>query len=54
MCGACGKNCPVNAISKDKGKNHMICSEFLDKTAEKCKPSAISCSFVLDDPAATS
>ncbi|MHB9095488.1 MAG: ATP-binding protein [Eubacteriales bacterium] len=38
MCGACVKNCPVNAISIDKGKNHMICSDFLDKTAEKYKP----------------
>ncbi len=38
MCGGCGKNCPVNAISIDKGKNHAICSEFLDKTAEKHKP----------------
>ena len=24
MCGACVKNCPVNAISLDKGKNHAI------------------------------
>lgn len=38
MCGACVKNCPVNAISIDRGKNHMICSDFLDKTAEKYKP----------------
>lgn len=38
MCGACGKNCPVNAISIDKGKNHRICSDFLDKTAQKYKP----------------
>lgn len=38
MCGSCGKHCPVNAISIDKGKNHMICSNFLDKTAEKYKP----------------
>jgi len=38
MCGACVKNCPVNAISIEKGKNHIICSEFLDKTAEKYKP----------------
>lgn len=37
-CGACVKNCPVNAISMDKGKNHEICSAFLDKTAEKYKP----------------
>jgi len=38
MCGACGKNCPVNAISLDKGKNHVICSAFLERTAEKYKP----------------
>ncbi|MDF2505439.1 4Fe-4S binding protein [Clostridium sp.] len=38
MCGACAKNCPVNAISIDKGKNHIICSNFIDKTAEKHKP----------------
>jgi len=38
MCGACVKNCPVNAISLDKGKNHELCSEFLNKTAKKYKP----------------
>lgn len=38
MCGSCVKNCPVNAISIDEGKNHIICSNFLDGTAEKYKP----------------
>lgn len=38
MCGACVNNCPVNAISIDNGKNHIICSEFLNRTAEKYKP----------------
>lgn len=38
MCGACVKNCPANAISIDKGKNHILCSDFLDKTIEKYKP----------------
>jgi epoxyqueuosine reductase len=38
MCGACVKKCPVNAISIENGKDHMICSKFLDKTAEKYKP----------------
>jgi len=38
MCGACAKNCPVNAISLENGKNHSICCKFLDITAEKCKP----------------
>lgn len=37
-CGACVKNCPVDAISLDKGKNHKICSDFLDKTLEEHKP----------------
>jgi epoxyqueuosine reductase len=38
MCGACVKNCPVNAISLENGKNHRICSDFLDRTAKKYKP----------------
>ena len=38
MCGECGKNCPVNAISIVKGKDHVICSKFIDKTEEKHKP----------------
>lgn len=38
MCGKCAKNCPVNAISIENGKNHTICSEFLDITVEKYKP----------------
>ncbi len=38
QCGACIKQCPVKAISFDKGKNHRLCSIFLDKTAEKYKP----------------
>jgi epoxyqueuosine reductase len=38
MCGKCVKNCPVNAISIEHGKNHTLCSEFLEKTAEKYKP----------------
>lgn len=38
MCGACVKNCPANAISLENGKEHNICSKFLDLTAEKCKP----------------
>ena len=37
-CGVCVKNCPVNAISIENGKNHIICSQFLDKTSEKYKP----------------
>lgn len=38
MCGSCAKKCPVNAISIENGKDHMICSKFLSKTAEKYKP----------------
>lgn len=38
MCGKCIKNCPVNAISFEDGKNHDICSSFLDQTKEKFKP----------------
>lgn len=37
-CGACVKKCPANAISIDKGKNHIICSNFADTIYEKYKP----------------
>ena len=37
-CGSCVRNCPVRAISPEKGKNHPICSAFLDKTKEKHSP----------------
>ncbi|MDF2523485.1 MAG: 4Fe-4S ferredoxin [Clostridiales bacterium] len=37
-CGACVRNCPVNAISIENGKNHIICSAFLDRTKEMLKP----------------
>lgn len=38
MCNACAKRCPANAISLEHGKNHIICSDFLDITVEKFKP----------------
>lgn len=38
MCGKCVKNCPVNAISRESGKNHALCSEFLDETKAKHDP----------------
>jgi len=38
MCGICAKNCPVNAISRENGKNHTICSTFLDETMIKYHP----------------
>lgn len=37
-CGACVKKCPANAISIDKGKNHIICSDFGNTIHEKYKP----------------
>ena len=37
-CGACIKNCPVKAISKEKGKEHQPCSDFLDSTKAKHAP----------------
>ena len=37
-CGACARNCPANAISKEKGKLHYPCSVFLDSTKEKHAP----------------
>lgn len=36
-CGACMKNCPAGAITK-KGKDHTICSAFLNKTLDKYRP----------------
>ena len=38
MCGKCVKNCPVGAITLEKGKDHQICSDFLDDVYEKNKP----------------
>ncbi len=38
MCGECVKNCPVNAISIENGKNHNTCSKFIDKTLDKYNP----------------
>ncbi|MDR1242186.1 MAG: 4Fe-4S binding protein [Deltaproteobacteria bacterium] len=38
MCGKCAKNCPPQAISLEKGKNHSLCAEFLDRTAAKHAP----------------
>ncbi len=37
-CGKCKNRCPVHAISLEKGKNHLICSEFLNRIKEKYKP----------------
>ncbi len=38
MCGKCVKNCPVNAISLEHGKNHQICSAFLNEVLSKEAP----------------
>ncbi|MDW7668888.1 MAG: 4Fe-4S binding protein [Bacillota bacterium] len=37
-CGDCITQCPVDAISLEKGKNHQICSEFLDVIKKKYIP----------------
>ena len=37
-CGDCVRNCPAGAISKEKGKLHPPCSEFLDTTRAKHAP----------------
>ena len=33
-CGACIKNCPVDAISFEHGKDNTICASFIDKILE--------------------
>ena len=38
MCGKCAENCPAGAISIENGKDHIICSRFIDKTAEIYTP----------------
>lgn len=38
MCGKCVVNCPAEAISKEKGKEHPPCCAFLDGTIERYAP----------------
>ncbi|MDR1943200.1 MAG: 4Fe-4S binding protein [Synergistaceae bacterium] len=38
MCGACAMNCPNDAISVESGKNHEICSNYLNLTEKKFYP----------------
>jgi epoxyqueuosine reductase QueG len=38
MCGACAKRCPAGAISVLTGKDHKLCSDYLDTTAVKYTP----------------
>ena len=33
-CGACVRRCPVDAISLEKGKDHVLCGAWLDKMGE--------------------
>ena len=37
-CGACVRNCPAGAISRENGKMHYPCSAFLDSVKEKHAP----------------
>ena len=37
-CGACIVRCPVDAISYEQGKNHNICSDWLDEMGDRYKP----------------
>jgi epoxyqueuosine reductase QueG len=37
-CGACVRNCPVNAISAETGKAHPPCANFLDRVREQYAP----------------
>ena len=37
-CGACAENCPAKAISKEKGKIHFLCSEFVNSTKARHDP----------------
>jgi epoxyqueuosine reductase len=38
FCGDCITNCPVGAITLETGKDHLICSDFLDVVKEKFSP----------------
>ena len=38
QCGQCIQNCPVGAISFERGKDHEICSRFLNQIKEACIP----------------
>jgi epoxyqueuosine reductase len=37
-CGKCARNCPVQAISLEHGKDHWPCAEFQEKCKEKFAP----------------
>ena len=38
MCGACARNCPGNAITKEDGKKHSPCQTYVAGTAKKYVP----------------
>lgn len=38
MCGKCGENCPVNAITVQGGKDHRTCSPYVDLTSQLYAP----------------
>lgn len=38
MCGACARACPALAISLASGKDHAVCSAFVDETKVKYNP----------------
>jgi epoxyqueuosine reductase QueG len=38
LCGACVRNCPVGAISMEEGKDHVLCSRFVNTTMERYHP----------------
>lgn len=38
MCGECVNRCPVKAISIENGKDHTLCSAFIDFTGKKFNP----------------
>jgi epoxyqueuosine reductase QueG len=38
FCGACIRKCPAHAISKENGKEHQPCSDYLDRMEEMFSP----------------
>lgn len=38
LCGACARNCPAGAISVEKGKDHVLCSQYIDLMKHRHSP----------------
>lgn len=38
MCGACAAKCPINAISPDGGKDHILCAQQVDLSRKVYAP----------------